>query len=76
MWGQKRQHDTAKCADFQCATKSEQCSASTSTKGVAKFQASLKVVREEAGAHLSQKDNKHFTFHGLKNYAKRCINLG
>ena len=38
--------------------KSQQCFAVTSAKRVAVFQASLKVLREEVGAQLSNKDNK------------------
>ena len=38
--------------------KSEQCFAVTSAKRVAAFQASLKVVREEAGSQFSKRDNK------------------
>ena len=41
--------------------KSEQHLAVTSAKRVAVFQAILKVVREEAGAQLSKRDNKHST---------------
>ena len=44
-----------KGADYQYnEVKSEQCFAVTSAKRVAVFQASLKVVREEAGAQLSK----------------------
>ena len=46
--------------------KSEQCFAVTSAKRVAVFQAILKVVREEAGAQLSNKDNKCSTSQGSK----------
>ena len=46
--------------------KSEQYLAVTSAKRVAVFQASLNVVREEAGAQLSNKDNKHSTSQGSK----------
>ena len=38
----------------------------TSAKRVAVLQVSLKVVREEAGAQLSNKDNKHSTSQGSK----------
>ena len=41
--------------------KSEQHFAVTSAKRWAVFLESLKVVREEAGAHISNKDNKHST---------------
>ena len=46
--------------------KSEQHFAITSVKRVAVFQASLKVVREEVGAQLSNKENKHSTSQGSK----------
>ena len=46
--------------------KSEQHFTVTSAKGVTVFQASLKVVREEAGAQLSKKDNKCSTSQGSK----------
>ena len=46
--------------------KSEQYFTGTSAKRVAVFQASLKVVREEAGAQLSNKDNKCSTSQGIK----------
>ena len=35
-------------------------------KRIAVFQASLKVVREETGAQLSETDNKHSTSQGSK----------
>ena len=41
--------------------KSEQYMAVISVKKVAIFQASLKLVREEAGVQLSNKDNKYLT---------------
>ena len=44
--------------------KSEQCFAVTSAKRVAVFQANLKVVREDAGAQLSKRDNKRSTSQG------------
>ena len=44
----------------------EQCFAVTSAKGVAVFKASLKVLREEPGAQISNKDNKHSTSQGSK----------
>ena len=44
--------------------KSEQHFAVTSAKRVAVFQASLKVVREEAGVQLSKRDNKCSTSQG------------
>ena len=43
---------------MQNKVKSEQSFAVTSAKRVAFFQASLKLVREEAGAQLSNNDNK------------------
>ena len=44
--------------------KSEQCFAVTHAKRVAVFQASLNAVREDVGAQLSKKDNKHSTSQG------------
>ena len=46
--------------------KSKHPFAVTSAKRVVVFQASLELVRKQAGAHLSNKDNKHSTFHGSK----------
>ena len=46
--------------------KSEQCFAVTSANRIAVFQASLKVVREEAGAQLSKRDNKCSASQGSK----------
>ena len=49
---------------LQKKVKSEQRFAVTSAKRVAVFQANLKVVREDAGAQLSKRDNKHSTSQG------------
>ena len=46
--------------------KSEQCFTVTSAKRAAVFQASLKIMREEAGAHLSNKDKKCSKSQGSK----------
>ena len=46
--------------------KSEQSFPVTSTKRVAIFQASLKLVRKEAGSQFSNKDNTHLTSHESK----------
>ena len=54
------------CLSIHNKVKSEQCFAVTSAKRVPVFQVSLKVVREEAGAQLSSKDNKHTTSQGSK----------
>ena len=44
----------------------DQCFAVTHLKKVAIFQASLNLVREEAGGQISNKDNKCLTFNGSK----------
>ena len=51
---------------MQNKVKSEQCFKVTTARRVAVFQASLKVVREEAGAHLSKRDNNNSTSQGSK----------
>ena len=40
---------------------SEQCFPATSAKSMTIFQACLKLVREEAGVQLSNRDSKHLT---------------
>ena len=51
--------------------KSEPHLAVTSAKRVAVFRASLKLVRKEAGAQLSNKDNKCLT-----SYCTKCLHEG
>ena len=51
---------------MQNQVKSEQWFAVTRAKWVAVFQASLKVVRQEAGAQLFNIDNKHLRSQGSK----------
>ena len=51
--------------------KSEQCLAVTSAKRVAVFQASLKLVRKEAGVQLPYKDNKQLT-----SQSSKCLQEG
>ena len=46
--------------------KSDQCFAVTSAKRVAVSQASLTLLREEAGSQLSNKENKHLTSHNTR----------
>ena len=61
------QHDTEENgADYQYIIKLNQNNALQKQvlKRVAVFQASLKVVREEAGSQLFNKDNKHATSQG------------
>ena len=55
--------------------KSEYRFAVTSYKRVAIFQASLKLVREEMAAQLSNKNSKHLTSLGLKYLHEGAINL-
>ena len=49
---------------------SEQCSAGTSVKIVTVFQMSLKLVRGDAGAQFSNRDNKHLASYESDIYKK------
>ena len=61
-----------KASEVQCITqaKSEQCIVLTSAK-VQAFQTSLKLVREEARAKLSHKENNHAT-----SQESKCLHVG